>query len=78
MNGYIYAPSQDGSMSNAKPTIDDDWHVSYDKNSTWDGKDFNLRTYNDMIYKEGKDELWPLPQTLLDTDKEITENNPGY
>lgn len=34
MNGLIYAPNQNGEMSNAKPTIDDDWHVSYDTNST--------------------------------------------
>lgn len=78
MNGLIYAPNQNGEMSNAKPIIDDDWHVSYNENMTWDGKKFNLRTYNDMTYKVGKDELWPLPQKLLDANKLITTNNPGY
>lgn len=78
MNGLIYAPNQNGEMSNAKPVIDDDWHVSYNENMTWDGNKFNLRTYNDMTYKVGKDELWPLPQKLLDADKLITTNNPGY
>lgn len=78
MNGNIYAPAQDGSMSNAKPNIDADWHVSYDTNKTWDGQKFNLRIYGEMIYKTGKDELWPLPQSELDTNKEIKENNPGY
>lgn len=78
MNGKIYAPNQDGSMSNAKPAIDENWHVSYDENRTWDGTACNLRVYNTAVFKTGKDELWPLPQSELDTNKLITENNPGY
>lgn len=78
MNGKIYAPSQDGSMSNAKPEFDENWHASYSKGNTWDGKEFNLRVYHDVIYKKGKDELWPLPQSELDTNSKINENNPGY
>lgn len=78
MNGKIYAPNQDGSMSNAKPQIDNNWHVSYNEASTWDGSKFNLRVYHNIVFKENKDELWPLPQTELNTNKMIKENNPGY
>lgn len=78
MTGKIYAPSQDGSMSNAKPQIDDNWHVSYNESNTWDGAKFNLRVYSEMVFKKNKDELWPLPQTELNTNKMITSNNPGY
>lgn len=78
MNGKIYAPAQDGAMSNAVPQIDDNWHVSYSDGKTWDGAKLNLRVYHDVAFRKGKDELWPLPQTLLDTNKEITGNNPGY
>lgn len=78
LNGKIYAPAQNGDMSNAKPNIDDNWHVTYDESSTWDGSKFNLRVFDTMIFKTNKDELWPLPQTELDTNKEIKENNPGY
>lgn len=29
-------------------------------------------------FRENKDELWPLPQTELNTNKLIQKNNPGY
>lgn len=77
VGGTIYAPAQDGSMSNAKPTFDDNWIPTYD-GTTFDGKKMNLRTYNTYKYVTGKDELWPIPQTELDTNPLITENNPGY
>ena len=31
-----------------------------------------------MKYIKGKDELWPLPQSEIDTNSAIIENNPGY
>lgn len=78
MNETIYAPSQDGSMSNARPQIDNNWHVSYHEADTWNGEKFNLRVYHNTVFRENKDELWPLPQTELNTNKLIQENNPGY
>ena len=46
-------------------------------------KNFFNRTTNKhwqiaMKYIEGKDELWPLPQSEIDTNSAIIENNPGY
>ena len=38
----------------------------------------NNNKYNTMKYIEGKDELWPLPQSEIDTNSAIIENNPGY
>lgn len=29
-------------------------------------------------FRKNKDDLWPLPQTELNTNKLIQENNPGY
>lgn len=77
VNGTIYAPAQDGSMSNARPSFDDNWLPTYD-GSTFDGQAMNLRVYNTYTYRTGKDELWPIPQTELDTNPLINENNPGY
>lgn len=78
MTGKIYAPNQKGLMSNAKPSFDDNWHPAYSEGSSWDGKALNLRVYNTMKYIKGKDELWPLPQSEIDTNSAIIENNPGY
>ena len=77
VGGTIYAPAQDGSMSNAKPSFDDSWIPTYD-GTTFDGQEMNLRVYNTYTYRVGKDELWPIPQTELDTNPLINENNPGY
>ena len=77
VGGTIYAPAQDGSMSNAKPSFDDSWIPTYD-GTTFDGQEMNLRVYNTYTYRSGKDELWPIPQTELDTNPLINENNPGY
>lgn len=74
MNGRIYAPSQTGEMSNAKPVFDENWCPHYG-NTTWDGKKLNLRVYNTYTYKKGKDELWPIPQTELDTNPLFKQNN---
>lgn len=78
MTGKIYAPNQKGAMSNAKPIFDENWHPTYSEASSWDGKALNLRVYNTMKFTINKDELWPLPQSEIDTNSAITENNPGY
>ena len=45
-------------MSNAIPTIDENWHVTY-KGDTFDGKKINLRKFIDMAFDPMKDYLWP-------------------
>ena len=80
MNGPQYAPAFKNILSNAKPTIDKDWTVSYSTSDTWDGKEFNLRTLINMYYQTGKDELWPLPDAEIRTNSAIGQENqnPGY
>lgn len=60
ISGTLYAPALDGSVSNAVPTIDSDWHVTYN-GQTFDGKDMNLRRFITMSYDPMKDALWPIP-----------------
>ena len=66
-------------ISNAKPIIDEDCIVSYD-GQTWDGKTSNLRKFNTYVFKVGKDELWPIPKSELDSNMGMTpsDQNPGY
>lgn len=76
MNGPMYAPAFDGTLSNAKPTIDENWCVTYDK-STWDGSEFNLRTFCTKAYNPEKDVLWPIPDAERNALTHIAQN-PGY
>ena len=80
MNGPQYAPGFKDIISNAKPTIDENWTVSYNTSDTWDGKAFNLRTLINLYYQPGKDELWPLPDREIRTNAAIGQENqnPGY
>ena len=80
MNGPQYAPAFNGARPNGKPTIDENWCVSYDPTQTWDGKAFNLRTLINMYFQTGKDELWPLPDAEIRTNSAIGQENqnPGY
>ena len=82
LNGPVYAPAFDNNISNAKPTIDENWIVKYDGVTTWDGDEFNLRklTSYELKYVEGRDELWPFPYSEMLTNPEIgfDNNNPGY
>lgn len=79
VDGVQLAPPFDGKFSNAIPTIDDNWIVSYE-GQTWDGKISNLRTLRTLKFTEKRDELWPFPYTELTTNPKIgPENqNPGY
>lgn len=85
MNRDMMAPGQSTSanprkfISNAKPIIDEDCIVSYD-GQTWDGKTSNLRKFNTYVFKVGKDELWPIPKSELDSNMGMTpsDQNPGY
>ncbi len=77
MNGPLYAPALDGSVSTAKPIIDEYWHVTYSETSTWDGADFNLRKFIDWEYNPEKDILWPIPEKELIAMPTVTQNN-GY
>lgn len=87
VSGNKYAPgfstpeNSDGYISNAKPIIDDDWIVTYDNSSTWDGKSsINLRVQEKMVFQVGRDELWPFPYKEFIANDSIPSgyNNPGY
>lgn len=78
--GYSTVKNPGNYISNAKPSFDDDWVVSYDLSKTWDGKTGNLRVFQTMVFNPEKDYLWPIPYTELVTNPAIgIENqNPGY
>ncbi len=76
MNGMIYAPALDGTLSNAKPVIDENWHVTYD-GTTWDGAKMNLREFLAISYDPQKDINWPIPEKELIAMPSVTQNN-GY
>ena len=86
VNGPMYAPGfsttqkPDNYISNAKPTFDDDWLTYYDPSSTWDGGEFNLRIFQNMVFNDPKDYLWPMPYTEMISNPAIGlgNNNPGY
>ncbi len=91
LNGKIYAPPFSNNKAatledpyafvpNGKPIIDDDWIVTYDEGSTWDGKAFNLRVYDNMTWAP-REVLWPFPKDELDTNAALdplTDQNPGW
>lgn len=83
VSGVMYAPgfsskaNPKNHISNAKPLIDDDWVVKYDGETTWDGSRFNLRTLLKMVYTNGRDEVWPIPETEMETNSKMVQN-PGY
>lgn len=62
-------------LSNARPTIDKNWVVTYD-GSTWDNSAMNLRTHISLKFQE-KDRLWPIPYNEMSTN-ELMVQNPGY
>lgn len=78
LNGPIYAPAFDGTLSNAKPVkIDENWHTHYAENSTWDGSaKINLRVYATAEYVYPKNNLWPIPEEELSAIK--LPQNEGY
>ena len=80
INGPQYAPAYEHTTSNAKPIIDENWTVTYDGVTTFDGKKFDARVHTERKLQLGKDELWPFPYSEMVTNPLIgTENNnPGY
>lgn len=77
LRGTFYAPALNGDKSNARPAIDENWHVTYD-GTTWDGKEMNLRTFMTYAdYDTSRDDLWPIPQDELDANPHMKQNN-GY
>ncbi len=76
VSGKLYAPALDGSPSNAKPTIDTNWHVTY-SGDTWDSSSINLRTFVTMVYNPLKDGLWPIPEEEILAMPTVTQN-PQY
>ena len=80
INGPQYAPGYGNTVSNAKPIIDENWTVTYDGTTTFDGKAFDARVHTTRKFQLGKDELWPFPYTEMITNPLIglENNNPGY
>lgn len=80
VDGKQYAPAFGKTLSNAKPFIDENWIVTYDGQTTFDGKAFNARVHTERKFQIGKDELWPFPYTEMVTNPLIglEGNNPGY
>ena len=80
MNAEQFAPGFGRTTSNAKPIIDENWIVTYDKNNTFDGKACNARVHTTFKFVLGKDELWPFPNSEMVTNPLIglENNNPGY
>lgn len=89
VNGTFYAPGYSnkangpkGYISNAKPAIDDNWTVTYDGATTFDGKPFNLRSVSSqaMVYNVPKDRYWPIPDQEMDSNTALKpeDQNPGY
>lgn len=76
LSGDLMAPSLNGAVSNAKPTIDKNWHVTY-SGTTWDGKEQNLRKFLTFVYDPSKDVVWPIPEDERVANPNITQN-PGY
>lgn len=75
VSGVLYAPADDnaGTLSNAKPTFDENWHASYN-GETFDGKALNLRTFTTMVYNPLKDRLWPIPESERIANPEVGQN----
>ena len=80
IDGPQYAPGYGKTVSNAKPIIDENWTVTYDSSSTFDGKAFDARVHTTRKFVLGKDELWPFPYNEMVTNPLIgtSNNNPGY
>lgn len=79
VTGTLYAPANDdaGSLSNAKPAFDDNWHAIYD-GTTFDGEKLNLRSFiKTMYYNPLKDKVWPIPEAEIIANPAM-EQNPFY
>lgn len=77
MSGDLWAPPMKGVLANGKPSIDENWHATYSKNSTWDGKELNLRSFLKFTFDPEKDNLWPIPESEV-TSMPSVGQNPGY
>ena len=76
VTGPLYAPANDdaGSLSNAKPSFDENWHAVYD-GATFDGEKMNLRSFiKTMYYNPLKDKLWPIPEAEMIANPSMTQN----
>lgn len=73
MNGYIYLNrAGNGWKKSVILKFDDSANPIYNHNEAI--KYFN---YQEVVFKTGKDELWPIPEQELNVNKELTPN-PGY
>ena len=80
INGNQYAPAFGSTTFNGIPQIDENWIVTYDGKTTFDGSDFNGRVHTTRKFVLNKDELWPFPNSEMVTNPLIglENNNPGY
>lgn len=73
MNGYIYLNRAGSEWSaNVLVEIDENHNPVYNH-----GEATKYFTTQNVIYKENKDEYWPIPATEMDANKQLTQN-PGY
>ncbi|GAA4799064.1 RagB/SusD family nutrient uptake outer membrane protein [Olivibacter ginsenosidimutans] len=73
MNGYLYLNRAANPWTkNVLVRIDENYSPIYDQSEAT--KYFGTQ---EVVYKENKDELWPVPQAERDANKNLTQN-PGY
>ncbi|PRD56102.1 RagB/SusD family nutrient uptake outer membrane protein [Sphingobacterium gobiense] len=73
MNGYLYLNrAGNGWSTNTLQYIDENHNPVYNHNEAT--KHFTTQT---VIYKENKDEYWPIPASEMDANKQLIQN-PGY
>ena len=80
INCKQYAPAFGRTTCNLKPIIDENWIVLHDESLTFDGKPSNARVHTTTKFTLNRDELWPFPQSEMETNPLIGlgNNNPGY
>ncbi len=80
IDGPQYAPAYDGTLSNLKPIIDENWTVTYNTADTFNGAKSTARVHTTKKFVVGKDELFPFPESEMTTNPLIGKDgqNPGY
>ncbi|MBZ4191542.1 RagB/SusD family nutrient uptake outer membrane protein [Niabella beijingensis] len=73
MNGYIYLNRDAKAWTKEVLTgFDENYTPIYNRTEA-----IKYFTAQEVVYKENKDELWPVPKSEMDANKQLTQN-PGY
>src|SRR5690606_1947774 len=73
MNGYLYLNRSANTWTkDVLVDIDENYSPIYNH-----GKASRYFNTQELVYRENKDELWPIPQAERDANKSLTQN-PGY